>query len=273
MKIVQLTPQLLLENKTNADLYLNNMIQPTITPKSWMNQWRDIALRFQLFKFVDLPAGDILSRSWNEELIEQVVKETVKTVEEHIELDHNLQIVFVPALPFPWFSNINQSIWTNGFTNSSQSIWIAIPANPDIPFLRYLLAHELHHSSPKNPIYNLTNDHFPLKDWYKMEGTAEYFSLQLFEDKRWWKKSFTSEVEERYIAEAKRFLNTYDDAVKGPLCFGSVKQQIPYMSGYSFAYNAVKDYVKRYPIEHFNQLFDIDSEALVLTYNLHTIEK
>ncbi|WP_408641597.1 DUF2268 domain-containing putative Zn-dependent protease [Solibacillus palustris] len=122
-----------------------------------------------------------------------MVNETVQTVKQHIELDSNLQITLVPALPFPWFSNIEQSIWTNGFTNCSQSIWIAIPANPDIPFLHYLLAHELHHSAPNNPMYKLTIEHFPLKEWYKMEGTAEYFSLQLFEDKRWWKESFTLE--------------------------------------------------------------------------------
>ncbi|MCM3721049.1 DUF2268 domain-containing putative Zn-dependent protease [Solibacillus isronensis] len=270
MKIIQLTPQLLNENKHNSHIFLNNMIHPTINSKSWMNQWQDIVSRFQLFKFLDLPIEDILAHSWNEEFIEQVVNETVQLVKQHIELDDNLQITIVPALPFPWFSNIDQSIWTNGFTNSSQSIWIAIPADPDILFLRYLLAHELHHAAPQNPIYKLTLDQFPLKDWYKMEGTAEYFSLQLFEDKRWWKESFTLEVEEHYIAEAKRFLNTNDDSIKGPLCFGSIKQQIPYMAGYSFAYNAVMDYIKRYPIENLNQLFEIDSEELVMTYKLHS---
>lgn len=270
MKIVQLTPQLLIENKHNIDVYLNNIIQPTIDSSSWMNQWQDIVSRFQLFKFLDLPAEDILDRSWNEEVIEQVVNETVQLVKQHIELDNSLQITIVPALPFPWFSNIDQSMWTNGFTNSSQSIWIAIPSHPDILFLRYLLAHELHHAAMKNPIYKLTLEQFPLKDWYKMEGTAEYFSLQFFEDKRWWKESFTLEVEEHYIAEAKRFLNTNDDEIKGPLCYGSVKQQIPYMAGYSFAYNAVMDYVKRYPIENYNQLFEIDSEELVLTYKLNS---
>lgn len=270
MKIIQLTPQLLNKNKHNSHIYLYNMIHPTINSNSWMNEWQDIVSRFQLFKFLDLPTEDILAHSWNEELIEQVVNETVQLVKQHIELDDNLQITIVPALPFPWFSNIDQSIWTNGFTNSSQSIWIAIPADPDLSFLRYLLAHELHHAAPQNPIYKLTLEQFPLKDWYKMEGTAEYFSLQLFEDKRWWSDSFTLEVEENYIAEAKKFLNTNDDAIKGPLCFGSVKQQIPYMAGYSFAYNAVKDYIKRYPIENLNQLFEIDPEDLVMTYKLHS---
>lgn len=270
MNIIQLTPQLLLESKPNAEAYLNELIDSTITSTSWMTNWQDVASRFQLFKFLDLSAEEMLSHSWNEEMIAQVVSETIKTVEKHIELNQDLLITLVPALPFPWFSNIEQSIWTNGFTNSSQSIWIAIPPNPDISFLRYLLAHELHHSAPNNPIYELTLDNFPLNNWYKMEGTAEYFSLQLFDDKRWWKESFTLEVEERYITEAKRFLHTNDDAVKGPLCFGSVKQQIPYMAGYAFAYNAVKDYVKRHPIDHLAQLFEIDSEALILTYNLHS---
>lgn len=269
MKIVQLTPQLLVENKHNSHKYLNNIIHPTIHLNSWMKHWQDIVSRFQLIKFLDLPIEDILAHSWKVEFIEQVVNETFQLVKQHIELDNNLQITIVPALPFPWFSNIDQSIWTNGFTNSSQSIWIAIPPNPDITFLRYLIAHELHHAAPQNPIYKLTLEKFPLKDWYKMEGTAEYFSLQLFEDKRWWKESFTIEVEEHYIAEAKRLLNTNDDAIKGPLCFGSVKQQIPYMAGYSFAYNAVMDYVKRHPIENLNQLFEIDSEELVMTYKLH----
>lgn len=272
MKIVQLTPQLLLENQHHADMYLNNIIHPNLTSNSWMNNWRDVSSRFQLFKFLDLSAEEMLSYSWNEKIIAQVINETLMIVEKHIELDKDLQITIVPALPFPWFSNLERSFWTNGFTNSSQSIWMAIPPNPDRSFLCYLLAHELHHSAPKNPIYDLTIDNFPLKEWYKMEGTAEYFSLQFFEDKRWWKESFSLDIEERYIAEAKRFLNTNDDAVKGPLCFGSVKQQIPYMAGYAFAYNAVKDYAKRYPIDQLEQLFEIDSEALILTYNLHIIK-
>lgn len=268
MKIMQLTPQLLLKDKNNPKRYLHKMIEATITPNSWMKEGRDIALRFQLEKFLELSTEEIRSHSWDEQLIHQVVSETVEVVKEYIELDDTLQITIVPALPFPWFKNLEQSIWINGFTNSSQSIWIAIPPNPDIPFLRYLLAHELHHAAPQNPIYQLKVDHFPLKDWYKMEGTAEYFSLQIFEDKRWWKESLTSEVEERYISEAKRFLHTIDDNVKGPLCFGSLKNNIPYMAGYSFAYNAVKDYLKRYPIEHLNQLFELDAEELVLSYNL-----
>lgn len=140
MEIIQLTPQLLNDNKDNSHIYLYNMIHPTINSNSWMNEWQD------------LPTEDILAHSWNEELIEQVVNETVQLVKQRIELDDNLQITIVPALPFPWFSNIDQSIWTNGFTNSSQSIWIAIPADPDLSFLRYLLAHELHHAAPQNPI-------------------------------------------------------------------------------------------------------------------------
>lgn len=224
MKIIQLTPQLLLKNKGNPELYLNNIIEATITSNSWMKEGRDIALRFQLYKFLELSTEEMLSHSWDEKLIHQVVSKTVQMVKEYIELDDNLQITIVPALPFPWFTNLEQSIWVNGFTNSSQSVWIAIPPNPDISFLRYLLAHELHHASPQNPIYQLKVDHFPLKDWYKMEGTAEYFSLHIFEDKRWWKESFTLEVEELYILEAKTFLHTIDDNVKGPLCFGSLKK-------------------------------------------------
>ena len=192
----------------------------------------------------------ILSHLWEEQLIKHVLTETFESVQKHITLHPDLQIVVVPALPFPWFSNVEQSIWTNGFTIRNQSVWIAIPPNPDLPFLRYLLAHELHHSTPENPIYYLKLDNFPLKDLYIMEGTAEYFSLQLFEDKRWWKERFTLEIEERYVGEAKRFLHTNDESLKGPLCFGSVKQQIPYMAGYAFAYNAVKVHVKRKPIDY-----------------------
>ncbi|MEK4130271.1 DUF2268 domain-containing putative Zn-dependent protease [Solibacillus sp. FSL W8-0474] len=272
MKILQLTPELLLKNKNNPELYLSNIIEATITPNSWMTEWKDIALRFQLFKFLDLSTEEILSYSWDKEKTQEVVRETVQIVKEYIELDEQLQISIVPALPFPWFKNLEQSVWINGFTNSKKSIWIAIPPNPDISFLRYLLAHELHHASPENPIYQLTVDHFPLKDWYKMEGTAEYFSLQLFEDKRWWKDSFTLEVEERYISEAKSLLHSTDDKVKGPLCFGDLKKHIPYLAGYSFAYNAVKDYLIRNPIEHLNQLFEIDAEELLLSYNLKPLQ-
>lgn len=272
MEILQLTPELLLKNKNNPELYLSNIIEATITPNSWMTEWKDIALRFQLSKFLDLSTEEILSYSWDNEIIQKVVSETVQIVKEYIELDDNLHISIVPALPFPWFTNLEQSLWINGFTNSTQSIWIAIPPNPDISFLRYLVAHELHHASPENPIYQLTVDHFPLKDWYKMEGTAEYFSLQLFEDKRWWKESFTLEVEERYISEAKSFLHSVDDNVKGPLCFGYLKKHIPYLAGYSFAYNAVKDYLIRNPIEHLNQLFEIDAEEIVLSYNLKPLQ-
>lgn len=70
MKIIQLTPQLLLSNKRNAEAYLNELIDSTITPNSWMTNWQDLVSRFQLFKFLDLPTEDMLSHRWDEQLIE-----------------------------------------------------------------------------------------------------------------------------------------------------------------------------------------------------------
>lgn len=75
----------------------------------------------------------------------------------------------VPALLFSYFQEQPQSLWTNAFTNGPGNVIMAAPPHPDIDFLQYLLAHECHHASPENPIYNLTLSTFTLEEWYKME--------------------------------------------------------------------------------------------------------
>jgi uncharacterized protein YjaZ len=93
-----------------------------------------------------------------------------------------------------------------------------------------MLAHELHHATPINPIYELSSDHFPLFEWLKMEGGAELFALSLYEDKRWWKDDFSSEVEVLYWEKVKPYLDTINDSIKNPLCFGDPKNGIPYLT-------------------------------------------
>ncbi|MCM3667233.1 DUF2268 domain-containing protein [Mesobacillus subterraneus] len=70
-----------------------------------------------------------------------------------------------------------------------------MPPRPGVDFLQYLLAHECHHASPENPIYHLSLSTFNLEEWYKMEGTAEYFALFLYPDKRWWKDNLPTGME------------------------------------------------------------------------------
>ncbi|WP_268809835.1 DUF2268 domain-containing putative Zn-dependent protease, partial [Planococcus sp. CAU13] len=73
-----------------------------------------------------------------------------------------------------------------------------------------------------------------------MEGTAEFFSLNLYEDKRWWKDDFTKTIELDYWHQAKREIDTTDDEIKGKFCFGDPKNGTPFMAGYAFAYEMVK---------------------------------
>src|SRR5690606_8261364 len=104
-----------------------------------------------------------------------------------------------------------QSLWLNGFTNGPGNILLAIPPKPDIDYFQYLLAHELHHATPENPIYQLTLETFTLEEWYKMEGAAEYFSLSLYPDKRWWRDNLPLEVEESYWKQCQEHLKVADD--------------------------------------------------------------
>lgn len=80
-----------------------------------------------------------------------------------------IRITLVPALLFSYFQEQPQSLWTNAFTNGPGNVIMAAPPHPDIDFLQYLLAHECHHASQENPIYNLTLSTFTLEEWYKME--------------------------------------------------------------------------------------------------------
>ena len=267
--INQLTPFILFEQKETIEEYLATQFEPIITNKSWMKDWKQIAQRFRLLQFVELNKEEALTYQWDTEKIKGIIEEVLSEVQQHLSLE-NVNITVVPALPFPWTEKFDRSMWTNGFTNSPNSIQIAIPPNPDEQFLKYLIAHELHHASPSNPIYKLSLDSFTLGDWYKMEGTAEFFSLHLYEDKRWWKNDFTKDMEPDYWRQAKQKMNTTDDEIKGRFCFGDPKNGIPFMAGYAFAYEMVKSYVEKYPISNFEELYSISPQDLMEAYEEST---
>ncbi|MEK4069927.1 DUF2268 domain-containing putative Zn-dependent protease [Peribacillus sp. FSL R5-0717] len=265
LEIKQITPSEILSNQHRLDEFLKGKLRNLVNKNYWMTEWEQIAQRFQLFKLKDLSNEEILSYEWDKNYIDEVVEQTFLTVSKHLKFDE-IKVTILPALPFPWFQNYDQAIWTNGFTNSPGNIIIAIPPQPDLDFLQYLLAHETHHASPENPIYNLTLDTFTLEEWYKMEGTAEFFSLSLYPDKRWWKDSFTEAVEFAYWSECKEFLKTADDKIKGRLCFGNPKKGIPYFAGYSFALNIVSNYVKTNPVSDIRDLFFVEPSKFIESY-------
>lgn len=266
MYINQLTPQILLHNKTNIYQFLSSQFTPLINHQSWMKDWEQIASRFSLLKFVQMNEQEATAYQWDEERVKRIIGEAVSEVRKHIPLE-DVTITVMPAMPFPWFKKLDRSMWVNGFTNSPLDVQIAMPPNPDEQFLKYLIAHELHHASPINPIYQLKLEAFTLADWYKMEGTAEFFSLQLYEDKRWWKDDFDSETEAVYWEQAKNEIETTDEKVKGKLCFGDKSNGIPFMAGYACAYEIVKSYVKQHPVKEITDLYKIKVIDMIQVYN------
>ncbi|WP_108672052.1 DUF2268 domain-containing putative Zn-dependent protease [Peribacillus acanthi] len=267
MIINQITPQAILDNKSDYDTYLKKQLSPLVGKDSWMQDWRHIAQRFGLLKFQEMKEEELQSYEWDEKWVHDLIEEAILKVKEHLELGP-LNIMVVPAIAFPWFRNLDRAIWTNGFTNGPNTIILAVPPKPDAVFLQYMIAHEAHHASPQNPIYQLTLDTFTLQDWYKMEGTAEYFSLSLYEDKRWWKDEFTKEIESNYWNRAKNQLH-FADENGFALRFGDPANGIPYLAGYAFAYNLVRDYVKRNSIQEYKELFLIKASEYIDCYKVN----
>ncbi|MEC5425521.1 DUF2268 domain-containing putative Zn-dependent protease [Virgibacillus sp. C22-A2] len=265
MNIVQINPKII-SIAENTEGSLENKLNSLVNKNTWMTEWRQLAQRFQLFKFAKMNEEESKTYEWDTVIIESLIRDTIENVKKHINLDNDLKITIVPALPFPWFEKLDQSTWVNGFTNGIGNIIIAVPPNPDEDFLKYMIAHEAHHSSPDNPIYKLTFDTFTLAEWYKMEGTAEYFSLSLYSDTRWWKSSFTKEIERNYWSEARNHLNTTNDQLKSRLCFGDPKSGIPYLAGYAFAYNMVNTYVQNHSIQALYELFSVEPEKYAEAY-------
>ena len=261
----QVTPKLLFRNQENLQQYLSETFSLSVNENTWMKEWQQLVRRFQLSKFETMSEENIFEFNWNTNRVEKIIKETIKEVEQYFPLE-KLNITVVPALPFPWFKNVDRSQWINGFTNGPNNILLAVPPNPDIEFLRYLVAHEAHHAFSENPIYKLTLDTFTLADWLKMEGTAEYFSLMLYQDKRWWRDNFSSEIETHYWMEVKNHLKTTDDQLKGSFCFGDSSKELPLMCGYSFGYKLVKYYIERYPKTDVSELFHIEVEQFFSAY-------
>lgn len=260
--VQQITANLLGENRGDLESYLESLFSPFINEQSWMKDWRQLAQRFRLYKFADMPQDELKTYEWDASRIEEITKDTFREVSKHLPY-HEVTITFLPALPFPWFENLERSMWTNGFTNSPNHVLLAIPPNPDEQFLRYMIAHELHHATPINPIYTIPYERFTIGHWYLMEGGAEFFSLSLYPDKRWWKDDFTEEVEQRYLSMAYEHFHSTDDKVKGPLCFGAPDQGIPFMAGYVFAYRLVKKYAERHPSISFQDLLSIQPSELI----------
>jgi len=265
LKINQIMPQKLVNQMGDLDSYLKKELSPLITKTTWMTSWEQMAQRFMLNKFIGLSNEEILSYQWDAEKVERIITETFKEVGTHLKFDEVTVTVF-PALPFSLHKNLDQSMWTNGFTNGPNSIQIAIPPNPNEDFLRYLIAHELHHATPENPIYSLALDQFSLAHWLKMEGGAELFSLSLYKDHRWWKNEFKSEVESNYWNRAKEKLSTTDSKEKSILSVGDPAQGLPVMVGYSFAYRLFSNYIEKYPNVTFRELLTVDPMEVIQVY-------
>lgn len=267
IEINQITPKDLYVNKEVLESYLSEKLSPLISEKTWMKDWKQMAQSFKLLKFNELSKEEIVSYEWDTEKVKEIILDTILEVQQHLPLE-NIKVTVFPALTFPWFQKFDRSIWTYGFTNGPNNIQMAVPPNPDIEFLKYMIAHELHHATPINPIYNLTLDTFTLADWFKMEGGAEYFSLNLFEDKRWWKDDFTPEIESTYWSIAQYKINTTDEDEKRPLCFGNPKIGIPYMAGYAFTYGLFKNFVEKNPNNNFQDLFMIEPIEFIDAYKI-----
>ncbi|MBR7552979.1 DUF2268 domain-containing putative Zn-dependent protease [Allobacillus sp. GCM10007491] len=265
LEIKQITPLELIANNSQLDEFLRKNLSDLITSNTWMDEWIQLAQRFQLLKFKKMSAKDIKGLQWDTEHVMSVIKETFLHVSQYLTFNE-VRVTVVPALPFPFFKDQPQSLWTNAYTNGPGNIIIAIPPEPDIEFFQYLLAHEFHHATPENPIYQLSLDTFTLEEWYKMEGTAEYFSLSLYPDKRWWKNNFPIEIESRYWNECKDHLKSTDDQIKTPLCFGSQKKQIPVFSGYSFALKLVSKYLLTNKIDDMRDLFNVEASSFIDCY-------
>jgi uncharacterized protein YjaZ len=237
-----------------------------VNEKTWMKEWNQIARRFRLYQFQHLSRDEANSFQWDTEMVHEIILDTVQQVQKHLPFD-KINITIFPALPFPWYQRFDQSLWTNGYTNGVNNIQIAVPPNPNEDFLRYMIAHELHHATPINPIYKLTFETFSLIDWFKMEGGAEYFSLSLYEDKRWWKEDFSPETEWKYWRMVKDKLGVTDDKEKSPLCFGDPTKGIPLMAGYAFAYRLSLNYTEKHPTLTIKDLLSIEPTSFIDEYS------
>lgn len=157
--IKQFTPALLSENKYSLESFLQKELSPLVSEATWVKEWRHIAERFQLFKFKELSEHEAADLEWDTTEVEKLILESVEKARTYLPYDKIMITVF-PALPFPWFKNHPRSLWTNGYTNGPNNIQIAVPTHPDKDFLQYMVAHELHHATPINPIYELTLETF-----------------------------------------------------------------------------------------------------------------
>lgn len=265
VQVKQITPAKLLQNRNWLEKYLKVEFSDLTSENSWMTDWEKLAQRFQLLKFKELSESEIKSLEWDTEEIEKIVHKTFQNVSQYLNFK-DMHITLVPALLFSYFKEQPKSLWANAFTNGPGNVIMAIPPQPDFDFLQYLLAHECHHASPENPIYQLSLSKFTLEEWYKMEGTAEYFALSLYSDRRWWKDNLPTEVEARYWSECKDHLKSTDDNLKGPLCFGSLKKGIPVFAGYSFALKVVSTYASINHIKDIKELFFVEPSVLIECY-------
>lgn len=267
LEINQITPAKLKRNQQNLDSYLENEFRQLVSEKTWMNNYEHLIKRFQLHKFKDLPQESFSHFQWDSNHVNELATITFQQVNQYIDFD-KVQITIVPSLPFSYFKEQPKPLWINAFTNGRGNIVIATPPEPDDDFFQYLLAHELHHACPNNPIYNLSLDSFTLEEWFKMEGTAEYFSLSLFPDKRWWKDSLSEELEKDYWNKIKEHLKSTDDHLKSTLCFGNPDKGIPVFAGYTFALKVVSQYVKVHQVKDIKDLFSIEASELLRNYNV-----
>ncbi|MDX8365740.1 DUF2268 domain-containing putative Zn-dependent protease [Cytobacillus sp. IB215665] len=207
-----------------------------------------------------LTSEELVALQWNEELIETAIQNVMSLVNKYIYVE-NVEITVVPALTKP--HHIPQSLRIFAYKNHHGNILISVPPNPDIDYLKYVLAHRAFYSSPQNPVNQLKGN-FTLADWFKLEGAAQYFSLSFFEDKRWW--AYDTIDEERYWASVKGLLQSTDVQLNRKIYYGYYDDDVPTYTGQAFAHNTVTSYIEKYPINSFTELFNIDVQHIFEIY-------
>jgi uncharacterized protein YjaZ len=61
-------------------------------------------------------------------------------------------------------------------------------------------------------------------------------------------------------------IHTINDEEMNLLCFGNPEKGIPYLTGYAFAYEMVKNYVNKCPINTIKDLFSVEPIEFLNAY-------
>ncbi|KMM38459.1 DUF2268 domain-containing protein [Guptibacillus hwajinpoensis] len=232
-------------SKNNKGEFYSKVTQPFLNSASEENAILSGGLDYSQYFY---PTGNAqaLKENTNELLMQQneinnIIKESL--VKAATKLPGGEKTIFVRPID-PQVSIIKQMNGVAAITLSKDAIVIMLDPSFEKEMLKYVIAHEYHHSV----FFEDSENDYSLLNGIIFEGKAESFASRLYPDVSVpWSEPMSSEEEKVVLEEVKSNVDSRSTDIYSQFQNGNVNKDIPRWSNYKIGFKITESYITNHP--------------------------